>query len=109
MKLRRNIETREYGHGTSLTQSFPWGLYVGGKALCSDGKVRTLKRISETADTFFSVPAAVTVKGRTVAGYVTVESIDGFTSTGEPVVKFVAVKYRRNHYLLPEGTYRERD
>ncbi len=95
---------REYARGTYLVSSYPWGLYVGGRALCSDGKVRTLKRISETADTFFSVPASVTVGGRTVAGYVTTETISGMsveTADDPIVVRFVAYSYRRNGNLLP--------
>jgi hypothetical protein len=73
---------------TYLDQSFPWGLYRGGAALCPDGKVRKLKRIATTADTFFSIPASVTVRGRTVAGYVTVK---------EAVVEFHPYLYRKNH------------
>lgn len=40
------------------------------KALCSDGTVRTATFTAE-ADTFFTVPARVSVKGRTVSGFVT--------------------------------------
>jgi uncharacterized membrane protein len=96
-----------YARGTSLEQSQPWGLFTGGRALCSDGKVRKLARISMTADTFFSIPAAVRVAGKTVTGFVTVETITGFTTATEndpAVVKFVAVKTGKNHGLLPEGT-----
>lgn len=97
-------QTRTYANGTSLTARMPWGLYVGGRALCADGRVRTLKRISQTADTFFSVPAAVAVRGKTVSGYVTVETVAGLSteSVDDPaVVKFVAVANRRNAALLP--------
>ena len=98
------IDTRHFGEGTWLRQSYPWGLYVSGRAMCSDGKVRALARIAQTADTFFSVPAAVKVQGRTVAGYITVETADGLTTEtpGDPaVVKFIAYSYRRNGDLLP--------
>ena len=88
------IQTRKYEKGTSLTQSFPWGTYVGGRALCSDGKVRALKRIAQTADTWFSVPASVKVKGYTVAGYISIDD-DG-------VVKFHSYTYRKNGLLLPQ-------
>jgi hypothetical protein len=103
------IDTRNYAHGTSLTQSYPWGTYVGGRVLCSDGKVRALKRIAPTADTFFSVPAAVTVNGRTVAGYVTVECASGSsveTDDDPAVAKFVATAYHKNHDALPPGAWR---
>jgi hypothetical protein len=105
--------TTSYARGTGLTMSYPFGLYRAGRALCSDGKVRSLKRIGETADTFFSIPAAVTVDGRTVAGYVTIETEDGFsteTDVDPAVVKFVAYTYGKNHDALPSGKWtRPRD
>lgn len=102
--------TRTYAHGTSLTHTYPWGLYVTARVLCSDGKVRTVSRISQTADTYFSVPAAVRVKGRTVSGYVTVETLSGSsveTETDPAVVKFVRYDNGRNADALPAGAYRE--
>lgn len=104
------IERREYGEGTYLTMEYPRGVYRGGRVLCSDGRVRNLKRIASTADTFYSVPASVTVSGRTVAGYVTVETRDGWTveTEGDPAVaKFIAYSYGANGSLLPAGSYIE--
>ena len=101
---------RKYGRGTSLVVGSPWGTFHGGRALCSDGKVRALSRIALTADTFFSVPAAVKVRGKTVSGYVTCETLEGLSTEGpdDPsVVKFVAVQTSKNHALLPGGAYRE--
>jgi len=100
MRTQRN----DHADGTYLVQSYPWGLYHGGRAVCSDGKVRSLARIAQTADTFFSVPAAVKVKGRTVSGYVTVECRSGSsvpTDDDPTVVRFVAYSYGRNGHLLP--------
>jgi hypothetical protein len=104
------ISTREYGYGTELRQSYPWGLFVGGKALCSDGKVRTLKRISVTADSFFSIPATIEVrdlgKRYTISGYVTIESLAGFSTDTEldpATVKFVAYQYGKNGDKIPRG------
>ena len=97
-------ETRQYAEGTELTQDYPFGFYVTGRALCTDGKVRRLTRIAETADTFFSVPASVKVSGKSVAGYITTEALSGlsFTSEGDPaVVRFVAYSSRVNGHLLP--------
>lgn len=97
-------EVRQFADGTSLTVDYPWGLNVAGRAMCADGKVRALARIATTADTFYSVPAAVRVKGRTVAGYVTVETRAGMstaTDSDPAVLKFVAYTYRKNHALLP--------
>lgn len=103
-----SIERRPYGNDTGLVVRYPWGIYVSGRAMCSDGKVRALKRISDTADTFFSVPAAVAVNGKTVSGYVTLETAAGF-STETPddptVVKFVAVTYGKNGGMLPAGKW----
>lgn len=101
-----NYSTRTYALGTSVTQSHPCGLYVSARVLCPDGKVRTVKRIAGTADTFFSVPCAVTYKGKTVSGFMTFETISGSSSElpDDPgVVKFVAVQNRRNHSLFPNN------
>jgi hypothetical protein len=100
----------EYAKGTRLDTRQPWGIFTGGRALCSDGKVRRLARIAITADTFFSIPAAVKVRGRTVSGYATVETMQGFSTVSAddpPVVKFVAVKTGRNCGLLPEGAFKQ--
>lgn len=104
--------TRTYSRGTYTRQSMPWGLYVSAAAMCSDGKVRRVKRIAQTADTFFSVPAAVQVRGKTVAGYITVETEQGYSvdMPHDPaIVKFCAVKYRRNWQMLPEGCWKAPD
>ena len=60
---------------TGLTTSHPWGLFhrTGSRVLCSDGKIRSLAYLASTADTFFSVPAAVRIAGKYVTGYVTTE------------------------------------
>lgn len=106
-----SISKREFGQGTYLVQEYPYGWYLGGKAICSDGQVRALKRISSTADTFFSVPASVTVKGKTVAGYITVETEEGWstaTKDDPAVVKFIAYTYRKNGEMLPKGSWKRR-
>ena len=54
------IETRKYAAGTQMTVSYPWGINISAKAICPDGKVRSLKRIAQTADTFFSIPVPPT-------------------------------------------------
>lgn len=101
---------RHYASDTHIDSVNPFGLYVGGRVLCSDGVVRTLKRIAQTPDTFFSVPAAVSVNGKTVSGYVTFETEQGYTtaSTTDPVVaKFVRYDYGVNADMLPAGTFRK--
>lgn len=102
-------DVRYYGEHTHLLVDYPWGRFAGGRVMCSDGKVRSLKRISECADTFFSVPAAVNVGKVTVSGYVTVECASGSSveTEGDPAVaKFIAHTYRKNHGALPAGAWK---
>lgn len=104
------VSRRDFAFGTYTLYRQPWGFYCGGAALCSDGKVRKLKRIAITADTFFSVPAAVKVKGKTVSGYVTVSTLSGSSVPvdGDPaVLMFRALLTGKNHGLLPEGQAKE--
>lgn len=96
-------ERHDYANGTFLVQSYPWGLFHGGAAQCADGTVRRLKRIAQTADTFFSIPASVTVRGKTVAGYVTTETVSGMSTATDDdptIVRFNAYRYRKNHDLI---------
>ncbi len=82
---------QDYCYGTYLTYRLPWGLYTGGAALCPDGTVRRLKRIATTSDTCFSIPASVTARGRTVAGFV--QPVD---DNGENILRFYPLENRRN-------------
>lgn len=83
----------DYGYGTYFEHEDPFGI-IGGAALCSDGKVRRLKRVGHP-DTFFSIPAAVRVFEFTVSGFVTLgEDVDG-----NEFVKFVALG--KNSVFLP--------
>lgn len=94
-------ERREYANGTYLDVRYPFGFYIGGAALCSDGKVRKLKRISDTPDTFFSVPASVNVGRRTVSGYITTDD----DADGNPTIYFIAYSYGKNGDTLPGLKY----
>jgi hypothetical protein len=100
---------RDYGNGTYVVTRTT-GLFSGfvaGRALCSDGRVRQLKRIALCADSFDSVPAAVTVRGKTVSGFITWARMDGFTvelPDNPHIVKFIAQRGRNKH-LLPDGAY----
>lgn len=95
----------EYGGGTYLAMVGPWSLYSRGRAICPDGRARNLKRIAPTADTWFSVPAAVTYRGRTVTGYVSVETEGGY-STETPddpaIVRFRPYLYGANGGLFDQ-------
>lgn len=89
-------ETRTHGRGTSMTVSYPWGLFLRCRAICPDGKVRSV-RVAQTADTFFSIPASVLFKGKRVAGYVTFSDDYG----SEPAwVEFRVVDGRKNSHLF---------
>lgn len=70
---------------TYVSQSFPWGLYArnGHRLLCGDGIIRAAE-LAESADTFFSVPARVRVRGKWVSGYMTTEE----NENGESVYAF---------------------
>jgi hypothetical protein len=70
----------------------PWKVT---KALCADG-VRRTAWIAGEADTFFSIPARVKVKGKTVAGFVTGRDRED----GVKDFEFVAYQYRKNAPLL---------
>lgn len=63
-------------HGTTnAAQVFPWGFFrrKGTRLLCSDGKTRAPAYLAETADTFFSVPAAMRIRGKYITGYMTTD------------------------------------
>ena len=72
----------------------PWGLFArnGHRVLCSDGKIRACA-MAQTADTFFSVPASIRIKGKTVTGYVTTEN-EWERETGET---FEAYAFRQHN------------
>jgi hypothetical protein len=95
-----------YADGTELTFSSPWGFTCSGRALCPDGKVRAFR--GGTADTFFSIPARVSAGGTTVAGYVTTETRQGYSTPTEndpAVVLFRPYTYRKNHALVEPKPY----
>lgn len=54
---------------------FSAGPYKVHGALCEDGKQRIATCSSRGADTFFSIPARVRARGKTVSGYVTRDSV----------------------------------
>lgn len=63
---------------TYVSQTFPWGLFKrqGHRLLCSDGTIRAA-RLASTPDTFFSIPASISIKSKTVSGYATTEDYNG--------------------------------
>jgi hypothetical protein len=82
------------------------------RALCADGIARNVRLSPLGADTFFSVPGRVSVRGKTVSGYLTRETADGWTTEtpDDPAVwKFVAYTYGRNAGMLPRGAWKRSD
>lgn len=99
------MTTQQYAMGTYLRTGGPWDVFTGGAALCPDGHVRTLKRIAITADTFFSIPAAVTVRGRTISGYVSVTDQadpNGNGTLNDPTHTITFHPTGRNRAMLPD-------
>ena len=98
----------QYAQGTNLQTRAPWGVFVGGRALCSDGKVRRLARIAICADTAWTISGAVKVNGKTVSGFVSVEMVSGssvWTEDDPAIVRFHALPDRANDCELPVKIY----
>ena len=93
-----------YADGTCLDRFSCGGLYAG-RAVCSDGQVRAVRfPRGGHADTFFGVPAVITVRHKTVTGFITVETREGFstpTKDDPALVRFIANRYGKNGGLLP--------
>jgi len=94
---------REYEKGTYIVSRSPWGTYVTASAICPDGKLRKVKRISITSDTFFSIPASVVFKGKTIAGYITFESDSGLSTDDKQFISFRSYLNRKNGNLFKEN------
>ena len=73
-------------------------------AICSDG-IRRNVQITASPDTFYSIPGRVTVKGRTVTGFVTTyEPGELDPPIDDPLptdYKFIANEYGKKGALLP--------
>jgi hypothetical protein len=80
----------------------PWQTpYRAQDVLCADGERRTAYFTAE-ADTYFSIPARVSVKGKTVTGFVMSRTFEDDNGEWRDMLYFVAYSYRKNGYLLPE-------
>lgn len=76
MKTTETSPSPGHSYGkTNLSLVGPWQIphRRGSRVLCSDGKIRSLSYIANSADTFFSIPAGIKVNGKYVTGYVTGE------------------------------------
>lgn len=76
------IKKRIFGK-TYVSVTSPWGLNrpYGHRLLCGDGVIRAAW-IAQCPDTFFSTPARIRYKGRSVTGYMTSAGKDDL-STGD--------------------------
>ena len=73
-------------------------------ALCEDGKQRTVRCSPNGADTFFSIPASVKANGKTVSGYLTMSTVDGYSTasdTDPAIYRFVVYRYGKNADRIP--------
>jgi hypothetical protein len=63
---------------TSLAKTYPWGLFrrCGHRLLCADGVIRAAE-LAQCADTFFSIPASIRIRGKHVTGYATSDESEG--------------------------------
>lgn len=97
---------REYEKSSIVWEDPPFacGIVRADGALCPDGKRRNAHpSFDGVADTFFSIPAFVYAEGKRVYGYVTVETLAGFTvdMPDDPAtVKFRPYLYRKHHALV---------
>lgn len=107
-----NAEPRDgYAIGRPFCSRGPWsGLVRVVGALCDDGTLRTAT-ITGHPDSFFSQPARVTVRGRTVTGFVTVDDMlpinttTAYTADGRAAIpmgvwRFHAAEYRKNGAMI---------
>ena len=102
-----------YADDTHLRTSGMWDVYCGGAAMCSDGIVLctwtrcSLKRVPP-ADTFFSIPAAVSVRGITVSGFVSITDLsdpngNGTANDDQSTVTFHATGKHRDYIGEPKS------
>ena len=79
--------TDVYAKDTWIETFGPCGLFRRAAAVCPDGRLRTV-RLAAVADTFFSVRARLSYRGRTVTGFISFKSDDGLTTNPVEWVKF---------------------
>jgi hypothetical protein len=101
----------EYFQSALVVSDGPFGgdLRKAEGALCPDGIRRNAYPSADgISDTFFSIPAYVNAEGKRVYGYVTVETIGGYSTVTDDdpaTVKFVPYKYRKHHALVEHARF----
>jgi hypothetical protein len=63
---------------TKINFTYPWGIIRrnGNRLLCADNIVRAAE-LAQCADTFFSIPASIRIKGKRITGYATSDESNG--------------------------------
>ena len=85
-------------HGSMCHTYGPWERpYKVTRVLCADGRERVA--YVRDADTFFTMPARVKVRGRTVTGHIWIDTVPDSPTEGH--VLFVPFAYRKNANALP--------
>jgi hypothetical protein len=79
---------------TKINFTYPWGLIRrnGNRLLCADNIVRAAE-LAQCADTYFSIPASIRIKGKRITGYATSDE-----SNGERVWIFRPMDIEKNAY-----------
>lgn len=99
-----------YALGTFLEHA-PFGGVVKGKALCTDGVVRSVRfPRGGHADTYSAIPATVTAYGKAVSGFVSTSALSGSDVADEDdpaVVRFTAFTYGKNAKVIPPAPVNE--
>jgi hypothetical protein len=63
---------------TKINYTYPWGLIRrnGNRLLCADGIIRAAE-LAQTADTYFSIPASIRIKGKRIEGFASFDESKG--------------------------------
>lgn len=88
-----------------------YGLEKATNILCSDGQYRTFYSTNGDADSFFTHPGHITVKGKTVTGFIWHDSLLFENNPNHPdgVWKFSANSWMKNARMLPEWPSTKKD
>lgn len=84
-----------HAQDTNLAVQFPFGRVLGGRALCVDGKVRSLSRVADTSADGSGFSCTVRVSGRHVSGRINMKWMDSSSA-----VVFEANPSGRNAALI---------
>jgi hypothetical protein len=93
---------RNYSRDTWTEQCLPWGTFTRARAICPDGIARVV-RLEACADTFFSVPARLSYRGKTVSGFISFTSDSGLSTDPEQWVKFAPTGKHKDIFAQKGG------